>query len=133
MKDMIKAGIALIFIGAVLLFAGMILSAQKADFAGLIMIGPVPVAFGTSPDITLAAMFLGLVLMLMFFILGRRSEKRTDFEENSKRESEEMKVKAGGVVLIGPVPIIFGSDKRSALLAMVLAIVILLLAIILLK
>lgn len=131
---MIKAGIALIFIGAVLLFAGMILSAQKADFAGLIMIGPVPVAFGTSPEITLAAMFLGLVLMLMFFILGMmRSEKRTDFEENSKRESEEMKVKAGGVVLIGPVPIIFGSDKRSALLAMVLAIVILLLAIILLK
>lgn len=133
MKDMIKAGIALIFIGVALLFAGMIISAQKADFAGLIMIGPVPVAFGTSPEITLGAMFLGLVLMLMFFILGRRSEKRADFDENSKIESEETKVRASGVVLIGPVPIIFGSDKRSALLAMVLAIVILLLAIILLK
>jgi LPXTG-motif cell wall-anchored protein len=37
------------------------------------MIGPIPVAFGTSPAITLIAMVMGLLLMLAFFILWRRN------------------------------------------------------------
>lgn len=38
-------------------------------------------------------------------------------------------VKGGGVVMIGPIPIIFGSDARWASLAIVLAIVLVLLGI----
>lgn len=36
-------------------------------------------------------------------------------------------VKGGGVVMIGPVPVIFGSDARWASLAMALAIILILL------
>jgi uncharacterized protein (TIGR00304 family) len=40
-------------------------------------------------------------------------------------------VKGGGVVMIGPIPIIFGSDAKWASVAMVLAIVLILLWVVL--
>jgi len=40
------------------------------------------------------------------------------------------KVRGGGVVLIGPIPIIFGSDKNSAIILSVLAIIIMIIAVI---
>ena len=50
----------------------------------------------------------------------------------TKRKKEEgTRVQGGGVVLIGPIPIIFGSDARWATIAIVLAIVLVVLTIIL--
>ncbi len=73
MTDIIKLGISLILIGFALVFAGLVLSARSASFGGLIMIGPIPIAFGTSPGITMIAMVIGLLLMLVYFIIGRRN------------------------------------------------------------
>jgi uncharacterized membrane protein len=71
MTGMIKSGLLLILLGFALVLIGIILSAGNAAFGGLIMIGPIPIAFGTSPGITIAAMVIGL--LLMFFMLGRRN------------------------------------------------------------
>jgi uncharacterized protein (TIGR00304 family) len=49
----IKLGLLLILIGFAAVFIGTLLSARKADFGGLIMIGPIPIVFGTSPEIAL--------------------------------------------------------------------------------
>ncbi len=73
MTDVIKLGILLILTGFVLALVGVVLSASNVTFGGLIMIGPIPIAFGSSPEITVVAMIIGLLLMLMFFILGRRN------------------------------------------------------------
>ncbi len=73
MTDVIKLGILLILIGFALALVGAVLSASNTNFSGLIMIGPIPIAFGSSPEITVVAMVIGLLLMLMFFILGRRN------------------------------------------------------------
>lgn len=73
MTDIIKFGIYLILMGFVLVLIGMILSARNAAFGGLLMIGPIPIAFGTSPEITVIAMVIGLLLMLAYFIIGRRN------------------------------------------------------------
>ncbi len=69
----IKLGLLLILIGFAAVIIGTLLSAQKADFGGLIMIGPIPIVFGTSPEITLVAMVFGLVMMLVFYALGRKN------------------------------------------------------------
>ncbi len=69
----IKLGLLLIMIGFASVFIGTLLSAQKTDFGGLIMIGPIPIVFGTSPEITLVAMVIGLVMMLVFYALGRKN------------------------------------------------------------
>ena len=72
MTDIIKLGFALIIAGLALLFIASFLSADNAGFAGLIMIGPIPVVFGTSPEITVIAMVLGIVTMLLYFFLQRK-------------------------------------------------------------
>ncbi len=73
MTDIIKIGFFLILMGFVLVFIGFILSARNANFAGLVMIGPIPIAFGSSPGVTLIAMVIGLLLMLAYFMVGRRN------------------------------------------------------------
>ena len=133
MTDIIKLGVSLILIGFAVVFMGTILSAGNADFGGLIMIGPIPIAFGSSPEMTVIAMVIGLLLMLVFFlvasgiIFSHREYTGQEEEGIPYGNTGEKKIKGGGVILIGPVPIVFGSDKRFALIVMILTIVILLL------
>ncbi len=70
--NIIKFGIYLIIIGFALVLIGIILSARNVSFGGLVMIGPIPIAFGTSPGITVIAMVIGLLLMIAYFIIRRR-------------------------------------------------------------
>lgn len=78
----------------------------------------------------------GILLMVLGFILiafGMIRSARESEERDAEKEIREKKVKSGGVILIGPIPIVFGTDKKYALILMVLAIVLMLLAIIFLK
>lgn len=54
------------------------------------------------------------------------------FEENGKKEPDaekaESKIRGGGVIMLGPIPIIFGSDKESANTAVILAIILMILS-----
>jgi uncharacterized protein (TIGR00304 family) len=45
-------------------------------------------------------------------------------------EGDRTRVRGGGVVMIGPIPIIFGSDARWASVAIVLAVVLILVALV---
>jgi uncharacterized protein (TIGR00304 family) len=125
-----KSGAVLIIIGFIAIFIGTIFFAQKANIGGLIMIGPIPIAFGTSPELTIIAMILGIFLMILFFMIGKRNGKMEDkgIPVQDITEGSGTKVSSGGVIFIGPIPIIFGSDKRFAIIAILLAIVLMLLA-----
>jgi uncharacterized protein (TIGR00304 family) len=52
----------------------------------------------------------------------------TIFASRSKGDEKEVEVKGGGVIMIGPIPIIFGNDPRWTALAIVLAIVLIVLS-----
>jgi len=60
------------------------------------------------------------------------SSKSTPYEKPSERRIES-EIKAGGVIMFGPIPIIFGSDKESAKTAAVLAIILMLLSLLILR
>jgi uncharacterized protein (TIGR00304 family) len=77
----------------------------------------------TMPGIIL--IMLGL-FSIVFWMISR------SIRENPGEKTKE-NIKSGGVVMIGPVPVIFGSDKKSALIVILLAIVLMILAIILIK
>jgi len=49
----------------------------------------------------------------------------------SQTRKEGSEVKGGGVIMIGPVPIIFGSDMKWASVAIVLAIILIVLTVVL--
>jgi len=50
-----------------------------------------------------------------------------------KPEKTRPEVKGGGVIMIGPIPIIFGTDRRSAETAIILAIILMFLALAVLR
>jgi len=49
----------------------------------------------------------------------------------SEARTEGAQVRGGGVVMVGPIPIIFGSDMKWATVAIVLAIILVLMTLIL--
>ncbi|AFK22723.1 hypothetical protein Py04_1149 [Pyrococcus sp. ST04] len=68
-------GIAMIIIGFMLVFLGTIImsfshpSESDVEAGGVIMIGPIPIVFGTKKGATLA-MILAIVLMALWVILA---------------------------------------------------------------
>jgi len=72
-------------------------------------------------------MTLTLLMGLMLIILGilallwpQRKEKDHHFV-NSDKDEEHTKIRGGSVVMLGPLPIVVGSDPKIALLMMVIA------------
>ena len=68
------------------------------------------------PDLVfvgVAIILVGFLVVLIAMMTGRGS-----FEDGEKRSQ----VKGGGVILIGPIPIVFGSDAKWASIAIVLTI-----------
>ena len=88
----------------------------------------VPVVFGSS---ILGILAIGLIFAGMFVAIAdsflsaeRESSQNRHSNESGLTETPKRK-EFGGVVLIGPIPIVFGSSKRMALLAAVIAVIIL--------
>ncbi|MDN5310992.1 MAG: hypothetical protein PWP14_2386 [Methanolobus sp.] len=73
-ENLLKTGFFLVFLGSLLLLLGTLLSAGQGsgDFGGLILIGPIPIAFGSSPEITSTMLWAGLVIALVYLLVLRR-------------------------------------------------------------
>jgi uncharacterized protein (TIGR00304 family) len=87
---LLLAGIALIFAGFIAMFAYALLNAVQqgksagtgtnsttnTSIGGVVMIGPIPIVFGNSPRMVVAAEVLAIVLIviaaIVFFLLARR-------------------------------------------------------------
>ncbi|WP_342364419.1 TIGR00304 family membrane protein [Pyrobaculum islandicum] len=67
---------------------------------------------------------LGLLLIFLGFILFILATLRVAKDEAKRAE-------AGGVLIVGPVPIVFGTSQRIATITMVLAVVLTLLSLLL--
>ncbi|WP_407282766.1 DUF131 domain-containing protein [Methanolobus sp. WCC1] len=73
-QELSQLGSLLIFLGFFLVFAGVILSSfsGSGDFGGLVMIGPVPIAFGSSPEITSSMLWAGVLIAVIYLLARRR-------------------------------------------------------------
>ena len=69
-----------------------------------------------------------LVILAGVFTLAYQSWKTSG---EGGVEKPETTVRGGGVIMIGPIPIIFGSDMGAVKLAVIMAIVVMLLAFVL--
>ena len=72
--------------------------------------------------IGIIAVLAGVLVIALAWFLGRGSSGSEEGEEG------RTKVEGGGVLLIGPIPIVFGSDAKWASVAIVLAIILVLLS-----
>lgn len=74
-EDFLKLGVAVTFIGFITVFLGIILTMlqnpEGSQTGGIILIGPIPIAFGSSPEITTNMLWLGLFVVVIYLFLWK--------------------------------------------------------------
>jgi uncharacterized protein (TIGR00304 family) len=70
----------------------------------------------------------GIALVIIGIILAavRRGSQERQRDEKEKKQSDK-RVRGAGVVVIGPIPIVFGTDRGALLIALGAAIVLMIL------
>ncbi len=73
-NKLIGTGILLVIIGILVLFAGIIVSivksgSGKVEGGGIIFIGPIPIVFGTSQEVTKTLLVLAIILVILAAIV----------------------------------------------------------------
>ena len=74
-ENFLKLGVAITFIGFAAVFLGIILTVLEnpgsSQMGGIILIGPIPIAFGSSPEITANMLWLGLIIAILYLFLWK--------------------------------------------------------------
>ena len=87
--------------------------------AGFILIFPSIIGSGITAFLGFIFIFFAIILFMFGFTRATIPDEYCS-DEHSKTKTS---VKGGGVVLIGPIPIIFGSNWKIALVMIILAII----------
>ena len=72
-------------------------------------------------------MAIGLIMISIGLIILLRPEGKKDepYKESRQKENAgKTKVKGGAIIMIGPIPIVIGSDRRTTILLMLIALMI---------
>ena len=93
----------------------------------LVVIVPVFTSDNGWGALPLLVIFTGILMIAIGPVFGddHSDAKEEVVTENAGPTSDHSRVRMGGVVLIGPIPIVFGSDGKMALIAAAVAIVVL--------
>jgi uncharacterized protein (TIGR00304 family) len=90
----------------------------------------IPVFYGSGLFAFLGVLCIMAGLFLGFFGIAKGLGEAREFEDTRESQSPQptrprtqKSIKGGGVVLIGPIPVIFGSDAKTAIVLVVLAII----------
>ncbi|MEF8879453.1 MAG: DUF131 domain-containing protein [Candidatus Thermoplasmatota archaeon] len=93
--------------------------------AGFFVIFPFVKGSGLYSLAGFICIFLSIVLFMMSFIQGYKTIPTSD-EDFKNSEKTKSSFKGGGLIMIGPIPIVFGSNWKIAVFLMVLGLVIML-------
>lgn len=118
-----------LFVGGAACIAAAVMSGEAEVSLFLIF----PVFTGSSGLFVLGTVFIifSLVTGFLFMILGQVEAvgaERLLGREQARPPAAQVDKRYGGVLLIGPVPIAFGSDSKTALAMLVIGIVVAILA-----
>ena len=74
-EDFLRVGATVTFIGFIILLLGVVLTILQhpasSQMGGLIMLGPIPIAFGSSPEITTNMLGIGLLVTILYLFLWK--------------------------------------------------------------
>ncbi|MCD6483252.1 MAG: DUF131 domain-containing protein [Candidatus Aenigmarchaeota archaeon] len=76
MRDLISAGLLLVFIGIILMVASMIYEGfkrreVKVEGGGVVFIGPIPIVFGTNEKMVYVSIVIALMILIYILISMR--------------------------------------------------------------
>jgi uncharacterized protein (TIGR00304 family) len=76
-EDFLRFGAAVTFIGFILIFSGIIFTmlqhSENSRIGGLIMLGPIPIIFGSDKESAKTVTILAIILMLLSLLVLRGS------------------------------------------------------------
>ncbi len=73
-------------------------------------------------------MTVGIIIVLVGFVILFLAAIRAERSQAGDEPGRKTEVRGGGVVLIGPIPVILGSDAKWASVAIALAIILVLIS-----
>ncbi|MEM2839681.1 MAG: DUF131 domain-containing protein [Thermoplasmata archaeon] len=112
---------AVLFLSAIAMIAISVI-AGESEF-GLFII--FPFVIGSGPIAAAGAILLFFAVLLAFISFATRLPKSDEFQAPQTQNTVSgFEKRYGGVVMIGPVPIAFGSDSKIARLMMLIGIII---------
>ena len=119
----------LLFLAGVFMISLAVISGEAS--IALFLIFPVIYGSGALTILGILLIFLGTFLLFISPFSHPHNLPPTDYESYKAppqplEEKIEKNTKIGGVVMIGPIPIVFGSDRNTAMLSVVIAILMLL-------
>ena len=119
------------FPGILLLVLGIALVALSVltGEARVALVVIIPVIYGGGV-LVLGGILCAIAGFFLLFHSGGVLEAQNAEEAVGQKVTSERKV--GGVLLLGPIPILFGSDKKTALIAAAIALIVMALALLLL-
>ena len=91
--------------------------------AGFVLIFPFLVGSGPYAVLGFLFMFIAIILFMFGFASTTRASIDLPFDEDTYDIKRKKSVKGGGVILIGPIPIVFGTSWKIAVLLMIAAII----------
>ena len=101
---------------------------QQGDVqGGVILVFPFIGGSGIFVFLGVISFFLAILLFMFGFTRSLKSED-LDYNYEERPPQKKTTVKGGGVILIGPIPIIFGSNWKIALVMMLVAIILIIVA-----
>ena len=91
--------------------------------AGLIIIFPILIGSGPFAFLGFVFIFLSVVsiFLLQYSYLNKSEENY--FGINDSNSKAKQSIKGGGVVFIGPIPIVFGSSWKIAIILLIIAMI----------
>lgn len=102
-----------------------------AKLGAVVLVGPIPVVFASDVAMVLPLLIFTAILIAILILFSHLITREISEERVLQRlEVQKPEKKFGGVVLIGPLPIIFG-DARVAIFASLVAVVLMVLALLL--
>lgn len=109
------------FISGIVFFSLGILTGEIE--IGVVLIFPFIVGSGVYAFLGFISMFIAIILFMIGFSSKFPLGDLNRYKENANQTRKETSVKSGGVILIGPIPIVFGSNWKIAIIMLILAIV----------
>lgn len=111
------------FISGIVFFAIGVLSGEVET--GFVVVFPFLVGSGLNAFLGFILVFVAILLFMFGFVSSATTSGslHVDNEDEDVYPRKKKSVKGGGVVIIGPIPIIFGSSWKIAVIMMIVAII----------
>ena len=91
---------------------------------GVVLIFPFIVGSGVYAFLGFISMFIAIILFMIGFVSKFSSDDLSVHKKDTNQTNKKTSVKGGGVILIGPIPIVFGTNWKIALMLMILAMIV---------